>query len=234
MSTGFNSNGNDEGLFSFTDNHWKDRLPPTQDYRPTYHYQLLRSNSSFFEDVEEVFSHLVWTRWSKTTWSEYPAKKTAPGRYQLAFNAENIQEGTFHLTSPKTRHAKVYLPLNFRSSRQPALVTQPDNYYPVGECTWAAKSWLLGHKTGGNGGMWAAGALRASGPGNAPGSVLIACWDNGGYGHVAVVTEVEHHQKIQVKELITMIGPSTISVAGLTPRMLSGERSAISIKLKNS
>ena len=28
------------------------------------------------------------------------------------------------------------------------------------------------------------------------------------------------------------IGPSTISVAGLTPRMLSGERSAISIQIK--
>jgi len=28
------------------------------------------------------------------------------------------------------------------------------------------------------------------------------------------------------------IGPSTISVAGLTPRMLSGERSAISTQIK--
>ena len=28
------------------------------------------------------------------------------------------------------------------------------------------------------------------------------------------------------------IGPLTISVAGLTPRMLSGERSAISIQIK--
>ncbi len=32
--------------------------------------------------------------------------------------------------------------------------------------------------------------------GNTPEVGAIACWDNGAYGHVAVVTEVEHHQKI--------------------------------------
>ena len=72
--------------------------------------------------------------------------------------------------------------------------------------------------------MWAASA-RVAGfrTGNTPEVGAIACWDNGGYGHVAVVTEVEHDQKIQVKEAnYNGIGPSTISVAGLTPRMLSG------------
>ncbi len=47
----------------------------------------------------------------------------------------------------------------------------------------------------GNGGMWAASARAAGFRTEYPRVGAIACWDNGGYGHVAVVTEVEHHQR---------------------------------------
>lgn len=76
------------------------------------------------------------------------------------------------------------------------------NTYPVGQCTWGVKelapwapNWL------GNGGQWATNA-RAKGfrTGNEAQVGAIACWDDGGYGHVAYVTHVDSNNRIQVKE----------------------------------
>ena len=82
--------------------------------------------------------------------------------------------------------------------------------------------------------MWAASA-RAAGfrTGNTPEVGAIACWDNGGYGHVAVVTEVEHDQKIQVKEA-NYNGNRTINNfrGWFDPTNVVWERSAISIQIK--
>ena len=49
--------------------------------------------------------------------------------------------------------------------------------------------------------MWAASA-RAAGfrTGNTPEVGAIVCWDDGSYGHVGLVTDVEHEQKIQIQE----------------------------------
>ena len=74
--------------------------------------------------------------------------------------------------------------------------------YPVGECTWAAKTlapWAGDYW--GNGGQWAASAAAAGfRTGSQPQVGAIACWNDGGYGHVAVVTAVQSTTSIQVSE----------------------------------
>ena len=74
--------------------------------------------------------------------------------------------------------------------------------YPVGECTWGAKTlapWAGDYW--GNGGQWAASAAAAGfRTGSTPQVGAIACWNDGGYGHVAVVTAVESASRIQVSE----------------------------------
>ncbi|MGT2750213.1 GBS Bsp-like repeat-containing protein [Streptococcus orisasini] len=95
------------------------------------------------------------------------------------------------------------MPLSFETPapRIVAYISEA-NTYPVGQCTWGVKelapwapNWL------GNGGQWAASA-RAKGfrIGNEARVGAIACWDDGGYGHVAYVTHVANDHWIQVKE----------------------------------
>ena len=95
------------------------------------------------------------------------------------------------------------MPLSFEAPapRIVAYISEA-NTYPVGQCTWGVKelapwapNWL------GNGGQWAASA-RARGfrTGDEAKVGAIACWDDGGYGHVAYVTDVENNNRIQVKE----------------------------------
>lgn len=74
--------------------------------------------------------------------------------------------------------------------------------YPISQCTWGAKTlcpWAGDYW--GNGGQWVASA-RAAGfrTGSTPQVGAIASWDDGGYGHVAVVTAVESATRIQVSE----------------------------------
>ena len=65
--------------------------------------------------------------------------------------------------------------------------------YPVGECTWGVKTvapWVGDYW--GNGGQWAESAARdgfRTGKTAEVGSVVS--WDDGGYGHVAYVTDVD-------------------------------------------
>ncbi len=103
------------------------------------------------------------------------------------------------------------------TSYTPAPVTHRPTYstnassYPVGQCTWGVKTlapWAGDYW--GNGGQWAASAAAgqwaasaaAAGfrTGSTPQVGAIACWDDGGYGHVAVVTAVESSTRIQVSE----------------------------------
>lgn len=74
--------------------------------------------------------------------------------------------------------------------------------YPVGQCTWGAKTlapWAGDYW--GNGGQWAASAAAAGfRTGSQPQVGAIACWNDGGYGHVAVVTAVQSTTSIQVSE----------------------------------
>lgn len=74
--------------------------------------------------------------------------------------------------------------------------------YPVGQCTWGVKTlapWAGNYW--GNGGQWAASAAAAGfRVGSQPQVGAIACWTDGGYGHVAVVTAVQSTTSIQVSE----------------------------------
>ena len=74
--------------------------------------------------------------------------------------------------------------------------------YPTGECTWGAKTlcpWAGDYW--GNGGQWATSAAAAGfRTGSTPQVGAIACWNDGGYGHVAVVTAVSSTTRIQVSE----------------------------------
>lgn len=95
-----------------------------------------------------------------------------------------------------------------QAAAAPAATTSRPNYsssassYPVGECTWAAKTlapWAGDYW--GNGGQWAASAAAAGfRTGSQPQVGAIACWNDGGYGHVAVVTAVQSTTSIQVSE----------------------------------
>lgn len=89
----------------------------------------------------------------------------------------------------------------------PAAISRPTysssaSSYPVGECTWGAK--VLAPWAGdywGNGAQWAASAAAAGfRTGSQPQVGAIACWNDGGYGHVAVVTAVQSTTSIQVSE----------------------------------
>ena len=74
--------------------------------------------------------------------------------------------------------------------------------YPMGECTWGAKTlapWAGDYW--GNGAQWATSAAAAGfRTGSTPQVGAIACWNDGAYGHVAVVTAVESNTRIQVSE----------------------------------
>ena len=74
--------------------------------------------------------------------------------------------------------------------------------YPMGECTWGAKTlapWAGNYW--GNGAQWATSAAAAGfRTGSTPQVGAIACWNDGAYGHVAVVTAVESNTRIQVSE----------------------------------
>ena len=94
------------------------------------------------------------------------------------------------------------------TSYTPAPVTHRPTYstnassYPTGECTWGAKTlapWAGDYW--GNGAQWATSAAAAGfRTGSTPEVGAIACWNDGGYGHVAVVTAVSSSTSIQVSE----------------------------------
>lgn len=89
---------------------------------------------------------------------------------------------------------------------QPKPKPQPNgggtNTYPVGQCTWGAK--VLAPWAGnnwGNGAQWGSSAAAAGyRTGSQPQVGAIASWNDGGYGHVAVVTAVQSATSIQVSE----------------------------------
>ena len=93
------------------------------------------------------------------------------------------------------------------SAEQPAATSEAastPNTYPVGQCTWGAKS--LAPWAGNNWGNakdWIASAQAAGhSVGTTPVAGAIAVWpnDGGGYGHVAYVTSASGANSIQVME----------------------------------
>lgn len=88
--------------------------------------------------------------------------------------------------------------------QEPAPTAQPEtrqhpqynsdaSSYPTGQCTWGVKTvapWVGDYW--GNGGQWAESAARDGfRTGKTPEVGSVASWDDGGYGHVAYVTDVD-------------------------------------------
>ena len=94
-----------------------------------------------------------------------------------------------------------YTPATTSVSQRPTYSTNASSY-PTGECTWGAKTlapWAGDYW--GNGAQWATSAAAAGfRTGSQPQVGAIACWNDGGYGHVAVVTAVQSTTSIQVSE----------------------------------
>lgn len=92
-------------------------------------------------------------------------------------------------------------PVATRTTSRPTYSSSASSY-PTGECTWGAKTlapWAGDYW--GNGAQWATSAAAAGfRTGSTPQVGAIACWNDGGYGHVAVVTAVDSTTRIQVSE----------------------------------
>ncbi len=95
-------------------------------------------------------------------------------------------------------------PVEVLRSATPVSNSSVSNTYPIGQCTWGAKTlapWV--GNNWGNAGQWANSARSAGFTvGTTPAVGAVAVWpnDGGGYGHVAVVTSVESSTRIQVSE----------------------------------
>ncbi|MQQ30709.1 peptidoglycan hydrolase PcsB [Streptococcus mitis] len=137
------------------------------------------------------------------------AEAKAAAEAEAAYKAKQAsQEQTVVASGNTTFTAEVQAVSESSSSYTPVLVKHHPTYstnassYPTGECTWGAKTlapWAGDYW--GNGAQWATSAAAAGfRTGSTPQVGAIACWNDGGYGHVAVVTAVSSSTSIQVSE----------------------------------
>lgn len=137
------------------------------------------------------------------------AEAKAAAEAEVAYKAKQAsQQQTVVASGNTTFTAEVQAVSESSSSYTPALVKHRPTYstnassYPTGECTWGAKTlapWAGDYW--GNGAQWATSAAAAGfRTGSTPQVGAIACWNDGGYGHVAVVTAVSSSTSIQVSE----------------------------------
>lgn len=169
------------------------------------------------KNVPDTMHRIVLPTWSEVNGQDdikwYTANKVGNGTYKFTVDTQNHKGSGLFNTHVYRRKAGQLTGLTGtsyhveKSSVQSANI-QP-NYaaanattYPVGQCTWGAKAlapWAGNYW--GNGGQWAASARRAGfRTGSTPEVGAIACWDDGGYGHVGVVTHVESNTRIQIQE----------------------------------
>ena len=115
--------------------------------------------------------------------------------------AAQVQATSSSSSSSSSDEESSYTPAATTVSQRPTYSSNASSY-PVGQCTWGAKTlapWAGDYW--GNGGQWATSAAAAGfRTGSTPQVGAIASWDDGGYGHVAVVTAVESTTRIQVSE----------------------------------
>ena len=140
--------------------------------------------------------------------AEVAAKAAAEA--EAAYKAKQVsQQQTVVASGNTTFAAQVQAVASSESTTYtPVAVKQRPTYstnassYPIGECTWGVKTlapWAGDYW--GNGAQWATSAAAAGfRTGSTPQVGAIACWNDGGYGHVAVVTAVESTTRIQVSE----------------------------------
>ena len=115
--------------------------------------------------------------------------------------AAQVQATSSSSSSSSSDDDSSYTPVATRTTSRPTYSTNASSY-PTGECTWGAKTlapWAGDYW--GNGAQWATSAAAAGfRTGSQPQVGAIACWNDGGYGHVAVVTAVSSSSSIQVSE----------------------------------
>ena len=131
----------------------------------------------------------------------YKAKQTSQQQTVAASANTTFAAQVQATSSSSSDDDSSYTPAPTPVSQRPTYSTNASSY-PVGQCTWGAKTlapWAGDYW--GNGGQWAASAAAAGfRTGSTPQVGAIASWDDGGYGHVAVVTAVESSTRIQVSE----------------------------------
>ena len=120
---------------------------------------------------------------------------TFTAEVQAVFTASSSESSSSSASTESTSYTPA--PVKHR----PTYSTNASSY-PIGECTWGAKTlapWAGDYW--GNGAQWATSAAAAGfRTGSTPQVGAIACWNDGGYGHVAVVTAVSSSTSIQVSE----------------------------------
>ena len=128
----------------------------------------------------------------------YKAKQASPQQTVVA-SGNTTFTAEVQAVSSSSESSSSYTPAPVK--HRPTYSTNASSY-PTGECTWGAKTlapWAGDYW--GNGAQWATSAAAAGfRTGSTPEVGAIACWNDGGYGHVAVVTAVSSSTSIQVSE----------------------------------
>lgn len=143
------------------------------------------------------------------TASEAPATATSETTQTPATPAQSETPVTATSEAAQTPVAPVQSEAPVAATQTPVATTAKStavtpNTYPVGQCTWGAKSMAswVGNNWG-NAKNWIASAQAAGhSVGTTPVAGAIAVWpnDGGGYGHVAYVTSASSANSIQVME----------------------------------
>lgn len=130
----------------------------------------------------------------------YKEKQATQQQYILASANTNLN-AQIQAVSSSTAVAEASSTASVQAKATPTYNTNASTY-PIGECTWGVKTlapWAGDYW--GNGAQWATSAAAAGfRTGSTPQVGAIVCWNDGGYGHVAVVTAVESTTRIQVSE----------------------------------
>lgn len=130
----------------------------------------------------------------------YKARQTSQQQSVVASGNTSFS-AQVQATSTSDDEDSSYTPAPAPTRQRPTYSSNASSY-PTGECTWGAKTlapWAGDYW--GNGAQWATSAAAAGfRTGSTPQVGAIACWNDGGYGHVAVVTAVSSSTRIQVSE----------------------------------
>ena len=130
----------------------------------------------------------------------YKARQTSQQQSVVASGNTSFS-AQVQATSTNDEEDSSYTPAPAPARQRPTYSSNASSY-PTGECTWGAKTlapWAGDYW--GNGAQWATSAAAAGfRTGSTPQVGAIACWNDGGYGHVAVVTAVSSSTSIQVSE----------------------------------
>ncbi|MDU1218412.1 MAG: CHAP domain-containing protein, partial [Streptococcus sp.] len=133
----------------------------------------------------------------------YKARQTSQQQSVVASGNTTLSDQVQATSSSSSDDDSSYTPAPAPTpTRQRPTYSTNASSYPTGECTWGAKTlapWAGDYW--GNGAQWATSAAAAGfRTGSTPQVGAIACWNDGGYGHVAVVTAVSSSTSIQVSE----------------------------------